>query len=135
MTQNGQRFFNGRGHTDRTRPSTVDGPITISATMPDQILWRQIEQGIGKKEPNMITLVVSITGPSSKSCDGYRSAGLGRLLLVDEMTSTILLPASFIAFGAERLLLAVAHGFDPAIADSGHSQRVLHCTGALITEG
>src|SRR5579864_6912370 len=38
------------------------------------------------------------------------------LLLINEMTTAILLPASFVAFCAEGFFLAVADGFDPACA-------------------
>src|SRR5580765_2297747 len=51
------------------------------------------------------------------------------------MPATILLPASFIAFSAERLLLAVANRLDAAGIHSGRSQGILHRAGALVTQG
>src|ERR1019366_5731466 len=41
------------------------------------------------------------------------------LLLINEMAAAVLLPASFVAFCAEGLFLAVADGFDPAGAGGG----------------
>src|SRR5580692_706004 len=57
------------------------------------------------------------------------------LLLIDKMATAVLLPASFVAFCAERFLLAVADGLDPAGVDARRSQRVFHGTGALVAQG
>src|ERR1700728_287847 len=57
------------------------------------------------------------------------------LLLIREMAAAILLPASFVAFCAEGLFLAVADGLDPVAVDAGSGQCGLHCTGALVTQG
>src|ERR1017187_3255946 len=54
------------------------------------------------------------------------------LLLINEMAAAVLLPASFVAFCAEGLFLAVADGFDPAGADAARRQCSLHRTGALV---
>src|SRR5258708_12852167 len=56
------------------------------------------------------------------------------LLLIYKMTATILLPASFVALGAERLLFSVADRLDAAGIDSGRSQRVLDGGGALLSQ-
>src|SRR5258708_7161738 len=56
------------------------------------------------------------------------------LLLIYKMTATILLPASFVALGAERLLFSVADRLDAAGIDSGRSQRVLDGGGALVSQ-
>src|ERR1017187_5501280 len=56
------------------------------------------------------------------------------LLLINEMAAAVLLPASFVAFCAEGLFLAVADGFDPAGADAARRQCSLHRTGALVAQ-
>src|SRR5258708_26407637 len=50
------------------------------------------------------------------------------------MTTTILLPASFVALGAERLLFAVADRLDATGVDTLRGQRILDCGGALISQ-
>src|SRR5271169_6630444 len=55
-------------------------------------------------------------------------------LLIDEVITAVLLPASFVAFCAEGFLLAVADGLDPAGADAARGQRVLHRTGTLVAQ-
>src|SRR5262249_29108789 len=57
------------------------------------------------------------------------------LLLVYEMTTAILLPASFVALCAEGLLLPVADRLDAAGVDSACHQRVFYGTGATIAQG
>src|ERR1035437_2640558 len=56
------------------------------------------------------------------------------LLLINEMAAAVLLPASFVAFCAEGLFLAVADGFDPAGADAAPRECILHGTGALVAQ-
>src|SRR6516165_5446777 len=51
------------------------------------------------------------------------------------MPAAVLLPASFIALGAEWLLFAIADRLDAAAVDSQRYQDVLHGAGALITQG
>ena len=50
------------------------------------------------------------------------------------MTTTILLPASFVALGTERLLFAVADRLDATGVDTLCGQRVLDRGGALISQ-
>src|SRR5579872_7141113 len=56
------------------------------------------------------------------------------LLLINKVTTAILLPASLIALCAERFLLAVADRLNPARIDSQGSQRVLHRAGTLVAQ-
>src|ERR1700747_2179609 len=51
------------------------------------------------------------------------------------MPAAILLPASFVAFRAERLLFAVADGLDTACNDSQCTQSSLHRAGTLVAQG
>jgi hypothetical protein len=57
-----------------------------------------------------------------------------QLFLINEVTTTILLPASFVALCAEGLFLAVADRLDPAGAHSSSGQRALDCACALVAE-
>ncbi len=57
------------------------------------------------------------------------------LLLIDEMPTAILLPASFVAFAAERFLFPVADRLDAAGINARSSQSVLDCAGALVAQG
>ena len=50
------------------------------------------------------------------------------------MTATILLPASFVALGAERLLFPVADRLDAAGIDTLRGQHILDCGGALVSQ-
>src|SRR5579863_4308739 len=50
------------------------------------------------------------------------------------MPAAVLLPASFVAFCAERFLLAVADRLDAAGADARRGELVLPRAGALVTE-
>ena len=61
--------------------------------------------------------------------------GRFELLLVNEMSTAVLLPASFVAFAAERFFLAVADRLDAAGGDSGGGQRVLHGCRTLVAQG
>src|SRR6202020_1967700 len=61
--------------------------------------------------------------------------GRFELLLVNEMSTAVLLPASFVAFAAERFFLAVADRLDAAGCDSGGGQRVLHGCRTLVAQG
>src|SRR5579862_4427792 len=56
------------------------------------------------------------------------------LLLVDEMAAAILLPTSFVAFGAERFFFAVADRLDAAGADAKRGQSGLNRARALIAQ-
>jgi hypothetical protein len=56
------------------------------------------------------------------------------LLLIDEVPTAVLLPASFVALIAERFFLAVADRLDAAGADSCSDQCFFHSTGALVAE-
>src|ERR1700682_5603687 len=56
------------------------------------------------------------------------------LLLINKVTTAILLPASFVALGAERFLLAVAERLDAAGADTLRSQRVPDRGSALVSQ-
>ena len=56
------------------------------------------------------------------------------LLLVNEMATAILLPASFVAFGAEWFFFAVADRLDPAGVDTGRGESALHGTGTRIAQ-
>src|SRR5690348_17617458 len=59
----------------------------------------------------------------------------GRLLLRDgEVPAAVLLPAGFVGFGSERLLLAVADGINPARADAARGQSVLDRIGAPVSQ-
>src|SRR5580704_2492875 len=50
------------------------------------------------------------------------------------MTAAVLLPAGFVAFGAEWFFLAEADGLDAARADAGRDQRTLDRSGALVAQ-
>ncbi len=50
------------------------------------------------------------------------------------MATTVLLPASFVGFSAERLLLAVADGLDVAGAHATLSQRALDGARAVVAQ-
>src|SRR5215469_11537864 len=52
----------------------------------------------------------------------------------DKVPASILLPAGFVRFGAERLFLAKANCLDAVGADAGGNQGVLHRTGAAVAE-
>src|ERR1700741_5480836 len=52
------------------------------------------------------------------------------LLLINEMATAVLLPASFIGFCAEGVFLAVTDGFDPACAHAAGCQCSSRRTGA-----
>src|SRR5271165_3401747 len=56
------------------------------------------------------------------------------LLLIDEMATAVLLPASFVALCAERFFLTVADGFNPAGADATRGQRVSDRIGPLVAQ-
>src|SRR5271166_5411993 len=51
------------------------------------------------------------------------------------MPTAVLLPASFVAFGAERFFLTVADRLDTTSIDSQSSQRIFHRAGTLVTQG
>src|SRR5260370_26393461 len=55
-------------------------------------------------------------------------------LLIYEMATAVLLPASFVAFRAEGFFLAVADGLDPSGADTGRGQCAFDCTSALVAQ-
>src|SRR5277367_1523620 len=57
-----------------------------------------------------------------------------KLLLVDEMPASILLPAGFVRFRAERFLLAVADRLDAARANARRDQSLLHSCCARISQ-
>ena len=61
-------------------------------------------------------------------------ASPGELLLINEMTTAILLPASFVALCAEGLFLAIADGLDPAGTHSSSGQRTFDRACALVAE-
>src|SRR5712692_1533155 len=50
------------------------------------------------------------------------------------MAAAVLLPASFVAFRAERFFLAVADRLDAAGTDGSGCERILHRRGALVAE-
>jgi len=50
------------------------------------------------------------------------------------MAATILLPASFVAFCAERFFFAIADGLNPAGADARRREFVLNRAGALVAQ-
>src|ERR1700684_1961148 len=56
------------------------------------------------------------------------------LLIEGELGTTVLLPARFILFGAELLLLAVADGANPAGVNTGLNQRSLGGVGTILTQ-
>src|SRR5579863_9847231 len=56
------------------------------------------------------------------------------LLLIDEVAAPVLLPASFVAFGAEWFLLAEADHIDAASVDGCYRQCILHRDRALIAQ-
>src|SRR5579863_3719469 len=65
---------------------------------------------------------------------GRRGIPLESLFLVDEMAAAVLLPASFVAFGAERFFLAVTDRLDAAGADSESRQSSLDGARTLIAQ-
>ena len=71
---------------------------------------------------------------SRKRCEKWGTRLRLLLLLIDEVTAAILLPAAFVLFHAERLFLAVADGLDAAGADSSGGQGTLHCAGTLVAQ-
>src|ERR1035441_7888847 len=72
--------------------------------------------------------------PRKKKRETPNGASRPVSLLIDEMPTAVLLPASFVAFGAEGLFLAVADGLDPAGVHARRGQRVLHRAGALVAQ-
>src|ERR1700743_2437605 len=58
----------------------------------------------------------------------------GCLLVQDELSPAILLPAAFIFFAAELALFPVAHGADTALGNPGRHQRGLGGGGAGFAE-
>ncbi len=58
-----------------------------------------------------------------------------RSLLVHEMSAAVLLPASFVALGAERSLFAIADSVDSARADASGGQCIFHGIGAPVAQG
>src|SRR5690348_14040670 len=66
------------------------------------------------------------------TCPGV--CDLIRLFRIREVAATILLPASFVGLGAERLFLAVAVGLNAARADPGCGQGAFHRVRAPISE-
>src|ERR1019366_2068649 len=63
------------------------------------------------------------------------AAALSRSFFVHEVPAAVLLPATFVRLGAERLLFAVADGFDAIAADSSLDERVLHRVRAAGAQG
>src|SRR6202162_1163827 len=57
------------------------------------------------------------------------------LFFVHEVSAAVLLPATFVGFGAEWFLFAVADGLDTVAADSSLDERVLHRVRATGTQG
>src|SRR4051794_35535394 len=57
------------------------------------------------------------------------------LLVEGEAAATVLLPAGFGRFAAERLLLAVADDADAVTSNTGLNKRVLDGIGAVLAEG
>src|SRR5581483_4463995 len=57
-----------------------------------------------------------------------------QLLLVNEVTAAVLLPAGFVGLGAERLFLAIADRLDAAVIHAGRHQGVLDSIGAVVAE-
>src|SRR5271166_2413323 len=60
---------------------------------------------------------------------------LSPLLFVHEVTAAVLLPATFVRFGAERLFFAVTDGFDAIAGDSSLDERILYGVGAIGAQG
>src|ERR1700722_19279487 len=56
------------------------------------------------------------------------------LFLIDKVTASILLPAAFVFFHAERFFFAVADDLNAIGADSGRNQSALHGRGPLIAQ-
>ena len=50
------------------------------------------------------------------------------------MAAPILLPAAFVRFSTERLLFAIAEGFDAIPTDSSLNKRILHRVSAIGSE-
>ena len=73
--------------------------------------------------------------PGKKKRETPEGVSRETLLLVNEMATAVLLPASFVAFCAEGFFLAVADGLDPAGADAGRRQGALDSAGALVAQG
>src|ERR1700693_6323511 len=57
------------------------------------------------------------------------------LFFVHEVSAAVLLPATFVGFGAERFLFAVADGLDTVAAHSSLDERVLYRVRATGTQG
>src|SRR5580704_6416493 len=60
--------------------------------------------------------------------------GNGPLLLIDEVTAAVLLPAGFVFFHTERLFFAVADGLDARGIDSSRHKSALYRRSALVAE-
>ena len=56
------------------------------------------------------------------------------LLRIDEMPTTVLLPASFVALAAEGFFFAVADRLDAAAIDTRCRQRIFDRAGALVAQ-
>jgi uncharacterized membrane protein len=56
---------------------------------------------------------------------GHEAAPVPILFLVHQMSASILLVATFVRLGAERLLFAVADGFDAIPTHSSLDERIL----------
>ena len=57
------------------------------------------------------------------------------LFVVHEVTTAVLLPATFVRFGTERLLLAVTEGFDAITRNSSLDERILDRVRAVRAGG
>src|SRR5579871_1548188 len=58
-----------------------------------------------------------------------------QLLLINKMSTPVLLPARFVVLGAEGLLLAIADGLDVIGRNAILNQRIFGCVGAVVAQG
>lgn len=96
-----------RTDIDSNRPRQDRGISSTEDNAGDQRLWRGLLALVGLPMPQ----------PSRRQA---------HLLLVHEMTTAVLLPALLGRLRAERLLLAVADGFDVVGSDAALHQSVPH---------
>src|SRR5208282_4317390 len=92
------------------------------------------KSGIAKAIPRYKTQVLLPLGGKRGGRDARPSTDSG-LLSVNEVSTAVLLPATFVRLGAERFLFAHGHGLDAIAAHSSLDERILHRAGAIGAEG